>query len=226
MEAEELKRREEDLKLRERAIAAREAALPGDRTPNWPKCKPLVFHSIAEDIPAGSQRMVRMTYYGWYLLGLAYVFNWVALMVVLIDDFDGAGNTSLSFGLATLMMVIGIPISFAGWYRPLYHGARSGKSSLFLWFFFTFGIHILLCLFWALGIPSTGSGGFIIGLKAFSKDASTSGAFCLTGTFVWMTNVVYGVIRIYKAHQVYLGRGLSSSSAKREVAATAAAASV
>ncbi|KNC52551.1 secretory carrier-associated membrane protein 3 [Thecamonas trahens ATCC 50062] len=170
--------------------------------------------------------MVRMTYIGWYILVLCYVMNWISLIAVMISNFDGAGNTAMSFGLACIMMIIGIPISFAGWYRPLYNGARTGKSSLFVWFFFAFSVHILLCCFWALGIPSTGSAGLIIALTAYGKDDPTSGTLCLFTGFAWGICAVWSLLRIYRAHQYYLSRSMSASSAKHEVATAAARASV
>jgi hypothetical protein len=34
--------------------------------PNWPRCRPLIYHSIRHDIPPDAQAMVKRVYIAWY----------------------------------------------------------------------------------------------------------------------------------------------------------------
>ena len=63
----ELERREQQLEYRERKVGDLQAelGLVADRTPNWPKCRPIIYHNIKEDIPEDGQLLVKRVYFGW-----------------------------------------------------------------------------------------------------------------------------------------------------------------
>jgi len=71
--AEQLKRMEEDLNRREvnldersKILIAREKDGINPRTPNWPRCKPIVYQDIKGEIhDTHLQRLVTMGYIGW-----------------------------------------------------------------------------------------------------------------------------------------------------------------
>ena len=60
------------------------------------------------------------------LVGAAsYVMNFIAAFSLLVTKGNGAGST---FGLALMIMLIGIPVSFVFWYRNLYNGVKRDRS--------------------------------------------------------------------------------------------------
>ena len=62
---EQITRRERELNEREAALRERERRM--DLYPaNWPRCKPIIYHSIRDDIPPDAQSMVKRVYFAWY----------------------------------------------------------------------------------------------------------------------------------------------------------------
>ena len=49
---------------------------------NWPICKPLVRHSIAEDVPPSRQRLVRLGYFAWLLMFVGFCWNWLVILIM------------------------------------------------------------------------------------------------------------------------------------------------
>jgi len=105
-----LSQREAALAQREAALKAKEAELAqilGDiKPPNWPSCKPFLYHDIEAEIPVDNQRPCRAGYYIWILTANAYFWNAVVILVLMITSVVGfldfifagfiAGRTTLS----------------------------------------------------------------------------------------------------------------------------------
>lgn len=58
--------REEDLKRREQALS-QSIATSGGSKKNWPRCCPLVYHSIGDQIPEDSRRLVYQCYLSYLI---------------------------------------------------------------------------------------------------------------------------------------------------------------
>jgi len=117
-----LSQREAALAQREAALKAKEAELAqilGDiKPPNWPSCKPFLYHDIEAEIPVDNQRPCRAGYYIWILTANAYFWNAVVILVLMITSVVGF----LDFIFAGFIAVIGIYLSWKLWYRSLYSG--------------------------------------------------------------------------------------------------------
>jgi hypothetical protein len=57
-----LRKKEAELAAKERALQRRERELGVPQKANWPICMPVWYHSIADEIPVGSRRVVREAY--------------------------------------------------------------------------------------------------------------------------------------------------------------------
>ncbi|KAJ3445096.1 secretory carrier-associated membrane protein [Anaeramoeba flamelloides] len=70
----DVQRLEAELDIREREIKNREINLGEDydRTPNWPRCKPFLFHDISQDIPVNAHGFMRMAYFNWMCMFTFY----------------------------------------------------------------------------------------------------------------------------------------------------------
>ena len=218
----ELDRMEDELNYRERVLAQREKEALGARPANWPRCKPIIHHDIAGEIPGEAQTLVRRVYYLWLFTSFLLVFNFVAIMTALIEEVESAGP----FALACLFAIFSPLLAFYCWYLSLYNGARKSSSSYFVIFFFCFLIHILGCLFFVIGVRGTGAAGFLIGIKGFNSDSTATGAFCLIAAFLWLVDAGLSIFLITRAHQYYRASGHSLDQAKKEVAVSAAKNSV
>jgi len=77
-----LAKRAAELDERERQLKKREAEMgaSGYRPPNWPVCKPFLYHDIKEEVPSELQGMVRACYFNWIGYAAAMGLNWFCVM--------------------------------------------------------------------------------------------------------------------------------------------------
>ncbi|KAJ3125074.1 hypothetical protein HK100_011006 [Physocladia obscura] len=61
----ELAKREALLNKREEKLIQKEATIDGFKPPNFPPCKPLVYHDIEAEIPEEGKWLVKRLYYAW-----------------------------------------------------------------------------------------------------------------------------------------------------------------
>ncbi|KAL7183122.1 hypothetical protein ACSBR1_041744 [Camellia fascicularis] len=92
----DLKRREREIKRREDTVSS--VGVPSDDK-NWPPCFPIIHHDIGNEIPVHAQKLQYLAFASW--LGVKIFF------------------------LATIYALLGCPLSYVLWYRPLYRAMRS-----------------------------------------------------------------------------------------------------
>ncbi|KAM0945686.1 hypothetical protein DsansV1_C10g0105361 [Dioscorea sansibarensis] len=172
----DLKRREQDIKRREDALTKgnREgtrilfyfllwhcgfqmiyllflfvvcAGVPSEEK-NWPPFCPIIHHDIAKEIPAPVQRLQYMAFASWLGLVLCLSFNVIAVTVCWIE-----GGGVKIFLLAVIYAILGCPLSYVLWYRPLYRAMRTDSALKFGWFFLQYMIHIGFCVLAAFAPP-------------------------------------------------------------------------
>ncbi|GAV91695.1 SCAMP domain-containing protein [Cephalotus follicularis] len=141
----DLKRREKDIKRREDSVS--KAGVRTDNR-NWPPFFPLIHHDIANEIPINVQRLQYLAFASWLGINLSLVFNIIAVIVCWIR-----GGGVIIFLLATIYALLGIPLSYVLWYRPLYRAMRTDSALKFSWFFLFYLIHIVFCIFAAIAPP-------------------------------------------------------------------------
>ncbi|KAH9687197.1 Secretory carrier-associated membrane protein 4 [Citrus sinensis] len=141
----DLKRREKEIKRREEAIA--KAGIPTDDR-NWPPFFPIIHHDVSKEIPIHAQRLQYLAFASWLGIVLCLVFNVIAVIVCWIKG----GGVKIFF-LATIYALLGVPMSYVLWYRPLYRAMRTDSALKFSWFFLFYLIHIGFCIFAAIAPP-------------------------------------------------------------------------
>lgn len=107
------------------------------------------------------------------------------------------------FFLATIYALIGCPLSYVLWYRPLYRAMRTDSALKFGWFFFTYLIHIGFCIVAAIAPPIFFHGKSLTGVLAAIDVISDSllagifyfigfGLFCLESLLsLWVLQKIY-----------------------------------
>ncbi|KAJ1500032.1 hypothetical protein HMI55_004090 [Coelomomyces lativittatus] len=119
----ELHRRELELQIRESKLNEREEKIDEmvKRAPNWPACRPLVYHDIQKEIPEHGRMLVKKLYFTWCLSAWTYFFNCIASFACLITKSSAGGA---QFGISFLIFLMGVPMSWSFWYQQVYVGVK------------------------------------------------------------------------------------------------------
>ncbi|KAJ3096852.1 Secretory carrier-associated membrane protein 5 [Phlyctochytrium planicorne] len=218
----DLERREREIKEREAKLTEREKTVGKLHPPNFPPFRPLVYHDIQNDIPQQGQWLVKRLFMAWWLSSVTYIVNFAACFALLIVKAESAGGT---FGLALIIMLIGIPVSFVFWYQPLYNGVKSDRSISFFLFFFNFSFHLAVSALLAVGIPGWGGAGVIYSLSQLGSNIAV-GALCAVSSSLLIFEVVYGLWQIKAVQGYYRSKGLTMEQAKQQAIEGVASSSV
>lgn len=192
----DLKRRERDLKRREDAVGS--ANIPVDDK-NWPPFFPIIHHDIANEIPVNAQRLQYLAFASWLGIVLCLVFNVIAVTVCWIKH----GGVKIFF-LATIYALLGIPLSYVLWYRPLYRAMRTDSALKFGWFFLFYMLHIGFCIFAAIAPPIVFHGKSLTGILAavdVFSDHVLVGVFYLIGFALFCLE---SLLSLWVLQKVYL----------------------
>ncbi|CAL9756179.1 unnamed protein product [Musa acuminata subsp. burmannicoides] len=109
---ENLKRREMDIKRREDALTRAGVTI---EEKNWPPFFPIIHHDIAKEIPVHAQRLQYLAFASWLGILLCLSWNVIAVIVCWIKG----GGVKIFF-LSIIYALLGCPLSYVLWYRPLY----------------------------------------------------------------------------------------------------------
>ncbi|KAJ3006612.1 hypothetical protein HKX48_009554 [Thoreauomyces humboldtii] len=208
----ELQRREADVAIREARLKDRERAVGTFDKPNWPSCYPLVYHDIEKEIPVRGRWLVKRVYLGWMLAVLVYFVNCIAAFCLLVTNASSGGVT---FGVSLLILLVGTPVSFVFWYRPLYKAVRADSSAGFFFFWFNYGCHLAVAVLLAVGIPGWGGVGIILTLAQFKNNTGVAVIGCISSALL-IFEVFYGTWQIKSASAYFRSRGMSAEQAQTE----------
>ncbi|XP_072992288.1 secretory carrier-associated membrane protein 4-like isoform X2 [Typha latifolia] len=197
---------EEDLKRREKEIRQREDALTRAgvtvEEKNWPPIFPIIHHDIAKEIPVHAQKLQYLAFASWLGIVFCLVWNIIAVITCWIR-----GGGVIIFLLATIYALLGCPLSYVLWYRPLYRAMRTDSALKFGWFFLFYLIHIGFCILAAIAPPIVFHGKSLTGILAAIDTLSDNGLvgifyligfafFCLeTLISLWVLEKVYMYFR-------------------------------
>ncbi|XP_017234947.1 secretory carrier-associated membrane protein 4 isoform X2 [Daucus carota subsp. sativus] len=138
-------------------------------------------------------------------INICLVFNLIAVTVCWIKH----GGVKIFF-LATIYMLLGCPLSYVLWYRPLYRAMRTDSALKFSWFFLFYMLHIAFCIFAAIAPPIVFHGKSLTGILAavdVFSDHVLVGVFYLIGfaffcleslLSLWVLQKVYLYFRGHK----------------------------
>jgi hypothetical protein len=195
---------------KEPLVSNQNATLGFDPRPkNWPACKPVIHHDIANEIPKHHQTFIRQAYVGWYFHSFALFYNWICLFGGLIK-----GEGFLGFVYSLIALLLGFPVSL--WvYWLAYSGVRKSSSFYFcLWFFF-FILQIAAQIFFAIGVSNDGAAGLIMVIDAFGNSLIVLGVMYTISMIIWVGNIFYSIWIFNKARIVWNHFG-GSEAAKKE----------
>uniref|UniRef100_A0A6M2F3B1 Secretory carrier-associated membrane protein n=1 Tax=Populus davidiana TaxID=266767 RepID=A0A6M2F3B1_9ROSI len=173
---------------------------PNDK--NWPPFFPIIHHDIANEIPIHAQRIQYLAFASWLGIVLCLVFNLIAVTVCWIRG----GGVKIFF-LAIIYALMGCPLSYVLWYRPLYRAMRTDSALKFSWFFVFYLIHIGFCIFAAIAPPIVFHGksltGILPAVDVFSDHVLVGifylvgfGLFCLESLLsLWVLQKIYMYFR-------------------------------
>ncbi|KAI8927040.1 scamp family-domain-containing protein [Entophlyctis helioformis] len=196
----ELDNREAMLRVREAKLASREKEVGDYHPPNWPPFRPMVYHDIANDIPQEGQWLVKRVYAAWLPFSL------------LVTKADAAGGT---FGVSIAMLVIGTPVSFSFWYKPLYDGVKLNRGLNFVFFFINYFIHLGVMGIMAVGIAGWGGAGVIYTLGQFGSNIG-SAILCMISSAFLIFQVMYGLWQIKAVQGFWRGKGFTADQARNQ----------
>ncbi|XP_072956125.1 secretory carrier-associated membrane protein 6 [Typha angustifolia] len=198
----DLKRREMEIKRREEALKSAGVSMEDK---NWPPLFPIIHHDIAKEIPIHAQRLQYLAFASWLGIVLCLSWNLLAVMVCWIKG----GGVKIFF-LATIYALLGVPLSYVLWYRPLYRAMRTDSAVKFSWFFLLYLLHIGFCIFAAIAPPIVFHGksltGILAAIDTFSDHLIVGifylvgfGLFCLESLLsLWVLQKVYMYFRGHK----------------------------
>ncbi|XP_031405638.1 secretory carrier-associated membrane protein 4 [Punica granatum] len=196
----DLKRREREIKRREDAVA--QAGVPVDDK-NWPPFFPIIHHDIANEIPVHAQRLQYLAFASWLGIVLCLVFNVIAITVCWIRG----GGVKIFF-LAIIYALMGCPLSYVLWYRPLYRAMRTDSALNFGWFFLFYLLHVGFCIFAAIAPPIVFHGksltGILAAIDVFS-DHVLVGIFYLVGFGLFCLEALLSLWVIQKTYMYFRG---------------------
>ena len=124
---------------------------------------------------------MRFLYYSWFLLLLCLGVNIIGTMCILI-----AAQGGKDFGFAIMYFPIIGGLSFYTWYRPVYNAFMKDKSFYFLLYLFFGGWNIAFELYIIIGLPDTGSTGFINMINLFGTSHIGEGVIALIALLFWI----------------------------------------
>ncbi|XP_028058060.1 secretory carrier-associated membrane protein 4-like [Camellia sinensis] len=106
----------QEIKRREDTVSS--AGVPSDDK-NCPPCFPIIHHDIGNEIPVHAQKLQYLAFASWLGIVLCLVFNVIVVIVCWIRG----GGVKIFF-LAIIYALLGCPLSYVLWYRPLYRAMR------------------------------------------------------------------------------------------------------
>ncbi|KAI4372190.1 hypothetical protein MLD38_010455 [Melastoma candidum] len=195
----DLKRKEKEIKRREDAVSG--AGVPSDDK-NWPPFFPIIHHDIANEIPAPAQRLQYLAFASWLGIILCLVFNVLAVTIAWIR-----GEGVKIFFLAIIYALMGCPLSYLLWYRPLYRGMKTDSAFNFGWFFLFYMLHIGFCIFAAIAPPIIFNGksftGILAAVDLFSQVLV--GVFYLIGFAFFCLEILLSLWVLQKVYTYFRG---------------------
>lgn len=212
---EELRQRERDLERREEELNKKAEHIRQHGKNNWPPFLPLIFHSIADEIPEASRPLITRLYQLWLVLVATLILNMVAcIFILLAGSQDGGRDLGASIGYLFLISIT----SFLLWYRPIYNGYMKEQSLYYYFYFFFGGFHLLFSVYMIIGVPSTGSAGLIQTIQMYARHYYVAAILGTIATVGW---TIQGLGNAFYYRQIYAhhtAAGHSMEKAKTELA--------
>jgi hypothetical protein len=212
---EQIGQRERDLERREQELNAKAEHIRTHGRSNWPPFYPIIYHSIAEEIPEDSRPLITRLYQLWLVLFGTLFINVAACICILVSGSpDGGKDVGASIGYIPLIGVL----SFLLWYRPIYNGYMKEQSLYYYMYFFFGGFHLLFSVYMMIGIPGTGSAGLIQTIQMFSRHSIVAAIMGTIATVGWTIQTLGNAFYFRQIWAHHTAAGHSMDKAKSELA--------
>lgn len=221
----ELARREEELNEREKSLKKKEEEVGSAAPkPNWPRCYPIVHHSI-RSIQGSLRRTVAiMGYIGFFVLILIVLLNFVGAMIA-VSPFISYGPTDemgnggrARFGFWAGLFMVATPLAhFLFSYWPLYKAMSTVHVFWFILMFVGYAIPILFCAFCFAGWYDYGPCGLILIILSFPASGRGNLTVFIVScimTALWALMGIYYVVIYIMALQVFRKENHTFKSAR------------
>lgn len=211
----ELNRREEEVKRQEETLSRAGVQL---EVKNWPPFAPIIHHDIENDIPVYLQKLMYTAFASLLGMVVCLFFNFIAVLIVVTTvRFDGGDRVNVAFlFLAIIYFIVGVPLSYLCWYRPLYRAFRTEGAFKYGLFFVFYAIKIVFLIFAAISPFNNYSfAGIIRAITLFNHRYHLAGIFFFVGFGLF---TLEALLSIYVMKQVYwYFRGKGPAVRNREV---------
>jgi len=206
----EVEEKERQLKKREVEIGA-----TGFKPPNWPPCKPILYHDIKEDIPTDLQAMVRAGYICWLAYAFLVILNWFAIMCHYFADIKNQEPSG--FIVACFMVLLAPALAFTMSYQSLYKGCATNKASSLLWYVITQFCTVGMIIYFSLGVPNTGAAGLFLILDAAGNSNNFITVLISTTAACWLALLAYALYVVRRVWYYYKFAGGGNQRTEEEV---------
>ncbi|KND03021.1 uncharacterized protein SPPG_02092 [Spizellomyces punctatus DAOM BR117] len=223
--AENLTAREEELRRREAELNEREATLrreqeqmrqAGFHPPNWPKFYPLFYHDIDVEIPEANRKTVLQIYRLWLATMVLLIWNMISCLMLLVSHPRNMNNVASDFGVSLVYVFVIGGASLYLWYRPIYIAFQRNTALYFYIFLLFNGLHVAFAFYMAVGIPGSGSGGFINLLGVLTDGKIVATVFCVVAFAGWILDGLYSLWMWKAVHGYNRSAGHTLESARNE----------
>jgi hypothetical protein len=218
---EELDRKAAELERRERDMQRNTQGQGiANNFPPLPACcpvKPCFYQDFVIDIPSEFQRIVKIGYYLWIAYSCLLFINVAAALTYFVTSIlhNLHNQSGVTFGLSILYFFLFTPCSFVCWYRPLYNAFRSDSSFNFFIFFFIFFCQFCTCIEQCLGIPGSGTVGWLVAFEMMTTDRGV-GIFLLVIGCLFTVLAVLCFLLLVRVLRYYRSSGASFKKAQEE----------
>lgn len=208
----DLRKREEIVKRKEEA-AARAGIVLEDK--NWPSFFPIIHHDIANEIPIHLQKLQYVAFTTY--LGIVFCLFWniIATTTAWIK-----GEDPKIWFLAIIYFILGVPLAYILWYRPLYRNFRNESAFRFGWFFLFYLLHIGFVIFAAVAPPIFLKGKSLAGILPavdLVGDQALVGIFYFLGFGLFCLEALLSIWVIQQVYMYFRGSGRAAEM-RREAA--------
>lgn len=198
----DLRRREEIVKRKEEAIARAGIVL---EEKNWPPFFPIIHHDIPNEIPIHLQKLQYVAFTTY--LGLVFCLFWniIATTTAWIK-----GEDPKIWFLAIIYFILGVPLAYVLWYRPLYRTFRKESAFSFGWFFLFYCLHIGFVIFAAVAPPIVFKGKSLAGILPavdLVGDQALVGIFYFIGFGFFCLEALLSIWVIQQVYMYFRGNG-------------------
>ncbi|MES1907161.1 MAG: hypothetical protein MHM6MM_000334 [Cercozoa sp. M6MM] len=197
----EIRAREEDCKRREKYVKKFSIK-------NWPRCYPILYHSIDHEIPQQHQKLCKQFYYAWILHIVVFALSLCSVIGAWVDR-ETCESCGSSVFLAVVFLLLVPYLSWKLWYRGIYNILKRDSRSLSAWgpWLFHSVVFLGFMIFTSIGIPGMGTTGLIFMSSSMSKVKTFTNILMISTFCLQVFFDIFYSFSFLRAYRIYRGKG-------------------